>query len=117
MQKDVPGQIIASFLLLISFLCFITSFYLIVRGCYIVDNVCSVGGDGLVVPSWLALCWIAQGSGFESQRGHLFFGISPWGEISQEGFAQRLVSPPATSRYIGSVRIISEAPVVCPNGC
>jgi hypothetical protein len=41
-----------------------------------------VGGDGLVVPSWLALCWIAQGSGFESQRGHLFFGISPRGEIS-----------------------------------
>jgi hypothetical protein len=75
-----------------------------------------VGGDGLVVPSWLALCWIAQGSGFESQRGHLFFG-SPRGEISQEGFFQGLVSPPATSRYIGSVRLISEAPLVCPNGC
>jgi hypothetical protein len=45
-----------------------------------------------VVPSWPALCWIAQGSGFKSQRGHLFFGISPrWG-ISQEGFAQGLVS-------------------------
>jgi hypothetical protein len=55
--------------------------------------------------------------GFESQRGHLFFGISPRGEISQEGFVQGLVSPPATSRYIGSVRIISEAPLVCPNGC
>jgi hypothetical protein len=66
-----------------------------------------------VAPSWLALCWIAQGSGFESQPGHLFFGISPRGE----GFAQGLVSPPATSRYIGSVRIISEAPLVCPNGC
>jgi hypothetical protein len=52
-----------------------------------------------------------------SQRGHLFFGISPRGEISQEGFVQGLVSPPATSRYIGSVRIISEAPLVCPNGC
>jgi hypothetical protein len=76
-----------------------------------------VGGDGLVVPSWLALCWIAQGSGFESQRRHLFFGISPRGEISQEGFVQELVSPPATSRYIGSVRIISEAPLVCPNEC
>jgi hypothetical protein len=76
-----------------------------------------VGGDGLVVPCWLALCWIAQGSGFESQRGHLFFGISPRGEISQEGFVQGLVSPPATSRCIGSVRIISEAPLVCPNGC
>jgi hypothetical protein len=76
-----------------------------------------VGGDGLVVPSRLALCWIALGSGFESQRGHLFFGILPRGEISQEGFAQGLVSPPATSRYIGSVRIISEAPLVCPNGC
>jgi hypothetical protein len=38
-------------------------------------------------------------------------------EISQEGFAQELVSPPATSRCIGSVRIISEAPLVCPNGC
>jgi hypothetical protein len=76
-----------------------------------------VGGDGLVVPSWLALCWIVLGSGFESQRGHLFFGISPWEETSQEGFAQGLVSTPATSRYIGSVRIISEAPLVCPNGC
>jgi hypothetical protein len=63
------------------------------------------------------LCWIAQGSGFESQRGHLFFGISPRGEISQEGFAQGLVSPPATGLYKGSVRIISEAPFVCPNGC
>jgi hypothetical protein len=69
-----------------------------------------VGGDGLVVPSWLALCWIALGSGFESQRGHLFFGIPPRGEIQQEGFSQGLVSPPAPSRYIGSVRIISEAP-------
>jgi hypothetical protein len=69
-----------------------------------------------VVPFWLALCWIAQGSGFESQRGHLF-GISPRGEISQEGFVQGLVSPPATSRYIGSVRIISEALLVCSNGC
>jgi hypothetical protein len=76
-----------------------------------------VGGDGLVVPSWLALCWIAEGPGFKSQRGHLFFGISPRAKISQEGFVQRLVSPPATSRYIGSVRIISEAPLVCPNGC
>jgi hypothetical protein len=66
-----------------------------------------------VVPSWLALCWIARGSGFESQRGHLFFGISPREEISQEGFAQGLISPPATSLYIGSVRIISEAPRVC----
>jgi hypothetical protein len=35
-----------------------------------------------VVPSLLALCWIAQGSGFESQRGHLFFGISPRGDIT-----------------------------------
>jgi hypothetical protein len=70
-----------------------------------------------VVPSWLALCWIALGSGFESQSGHLFFGISPRGEISQGGFSQRLVSPPATSRYIRSVRIISEAPLVCLNGC
>jgi hypothetical protein len=61
-----------------------------------------------VVPSWLAVCWIAQGSGFESQRGHLFFGISPRGEISQEGFVQGLVSPPDASRYTGSVRIISE---------
>jgi hypothetical protein len=68
-----------------------------------------------MVPSWLALCWIAQGSGFDSQRGHLFFGISLRGEISQEGFVQGLVSPPATSRYIWSVRIISEAPHVCPN--
>jgi hypothetical protein len=33
------------------------------------------------------------------------------------GFVQGLVFPPATSRYIGSVRIISEAPLVCPNGC
>jgi hypothetical protein len=77
----------------------------------------SVGGDGLVVPSWLALCWIEQGPGSEPQHGHLFFGISPQGETSQEGFVQRLVSPPTTSRYIGSVRIISEAPLVCPNEC
>jgi hypothetical protein len=66
-----------------------------------------------VVPSWLALCWIAQGSGFESQRRHLFFGISSLEEISQEGFVQGLVFPPATNRYIGSVRIISG---LCPNG-
>jgi hypothetical protein len=84
---------------------------------YAVIFVYPVGGDGLVVPPWLALCWIAQGPGFKSQRGHLFFGISPRGEISQEGFAEGLVSPPATSRYIGSVRVISEAPLVCPNGC
>jgi hypothetical protein len=70
-----------------------------------------------VVPSWLALCWTAQGSGFESQRRYLFFGIPPRWEISQEGFTLGLVSPPATSRYIGPVRIISEAPLVCPNGC
>jgi hypothetical protein len=70
-----------------------------------------------VVPSRLALCWIAQGYGFESQCGHLSFGIPPQGEIPQECFVQGLVSPPATSRYIGSVRIISEAPLVCPNGC
>jgi hypothetical protein len=43
-----------------------------------------VGRNGLVVPSWLALCWTALGSGFESQRGHS--------------------------------SIISEAPLVCPNG-
>jgi hypothetical protein len=30
----------------------------------------------------------AQGSGFGSQRGHLFFEISPRGEISQGVFAQ-----------------------------
>jgi hypothetical protein len=46
-----------------------------------------VGRDGIVVPSWLALCLIAQGSGFESQRGHLFLGI-PQGEISQDGVVQ-----------------------------
>jgi hypothetical protein len=45
-----------------------------------------VSGDGLVVPSWLAVCWMEQGSGFESRRRLLFFGISPWGEISLEGF-------------------------------
>jgi hypothetical protein len=67
-----------------------------------------------MVPSWLALCWIELGSGFESQRGHLNITT---GEISLEGFAQGLVSPPATSRYIGSVRIISEVLLVCPNGC
>jgi hypothetical protein len=69
---------------------------------------------------WLSCTILASlvlDSGFESQRGHLFFGISPRGEISQEGFVQGLVSPPATGRYIGSVRIISEAPLVCPNGC
>jgi hypothetical protein len=77
----------------------------------------AVGRDGLVVPSWLVLCWIAQGSGFGSQRGHLFFGILPRREISQEGFVQGLVSPPATGRYIGSLRIFSEALLVCSNGC
>jgi hypothetical protein len=30
-------------------------------------------------------------------------------EISKEGFTQRLVSPPATSQYIESVGIISDA--------
>jgi hypothetical protein len=67
-----------------------------------------VGGDGLVVPSWLALYWM--GSNLSADT------ISPRGETSQESFVQGLVSPPATSRYIGSVRIISEAPLVCPNG-
>jgi hypothetical protein len=43
-----------------------------------------VGGDGLVVPSWLALCWIAQGFGFEFQRGHLVFGVCPRGDITGE---------------------------------
>jgi hypothetical protein len=75
-----------------------------------------VGGDGLVVPSRLAMCWIAQGSGFESQRGHLFFGISPRGKTSQEGFAQGQISPPTAGQYIRSVSIISEASLVCPNG-
>jgi hypothetical protein len=74
--------------------------------------VTDVGGDGLVAPFWLVLCWTTLGSGFEFQRGHLFFGISLRVEISQEGFVQELVSPPATSRYIESVRIISEAPLV-----
>jgi hypothetical protein len=32
------------------------------------------------------MCWIAQGSGFESQRGHLFFGISPRGGDIAGGF-------------------------------
>jgi hypothetical protein len=59
--------------------------------------------------------FVLDSTEFEPQRGHLFFGISPR-EVSQEGFAQGLVSPPATSRYIGSVRIISEAPFVNPNG-
>jgi hypothetical protein len=45
-------------------------------------QILGVGGDGLVVPSWLALCWIAQGSVFEPQREHLFFGISPRGDIT-----------------------------------
>jgi hypothetical protein len=49
-----------------------------------ISSVIYVGGDGLVVPSWLALCWIVQGSGLESQRGHLFFGISP--EEEEVGF-------------------------------
>jgi hypothetical protein len=51
-----------------------------------------------------------------SARTPILWNITT-GEISQEGFVQGLVSPPATSRYIGSVRIISEAPLVCPNGC
>jgi hypothetical protein len=58
----------------------------------------------------LAACWIAQGSGFESQRGHVFFAISPRGKISQEGFSQALVSLSATSRvsednFRGSARV------------
>jgi hypothetical protein len=79
---------------------------------YVYASALCVRWNGLVTPSWLVLCWIAQGSGFESQRGHLLFGISLRGEISQEGFVQGLVSPPAISRYRGSVRIISEAPLV-----
>jgi hypothetical protein len=71
-----------------------------------------------VVLSWLALCWIAQGSGFESQRGHLFFGISPRREISQEAFVQGLVSPPATSLiYRVSEDNFRGSACVCPNGC
>jgi hypothetical protein len=69
---------------------------------------------------WLSgtiLVSLVLDSGFESQPGHLSIGISPRGEISQEGFSQGLVSPPATSRYRGSVGIIFEAPLVCPNGC
>jgi hypothetical protein len=50
--------------------------------------------DGTILAS---LVLDSTGFWFESQRGHLFFGISPRGEISQEGFAQGLVSPPATS--------------------
>jgi hypothetical protein len=64
----------------------VSIFFLSARRYYIYTT--SDGGDGLVIPSWPALCWIAQGSGFESQRGLLFFGISPQGEISQDGFVQ-----------------------------
>jgi hypothetical protein len=42
--------------------------------------------------------------------------ITTGGDI-RGGFVQGLVSPPATGPYIGLVRIISEAPRVCPNGC
>jgi hypothetical protein len=66
-----------------------------------------------VVPFWLALCWIL-GSNLSADT---CFSEYHYGEISQEGSAQGLVSPPATSRYRESVRIISEAPLVCPNGC
>jgi hypothetical protein len=66
-------------------------------------------GDGLVVPSWLALCWVAQGSGFESQRGHLYHH---GGRITG-GFCPGADFP---SCHKSSVRIISEAPLVCPNG-
>jgi hypothetical protein len=52
-----------------------------------------------VAPSWLALCWIALGSGFESQRRYLFFmNITTGGDITG-GFFPGLVSPPATSWY------------------
>jgi hypothetical protein len=49
---------------------------------------------------------------FKSQRGHLFFWISPRGEISRR-VCPRVGFPPATSRYIGSAKII---PLVCLNG-
>jgi hypothetical protein len=51
------------------------------RAFYETNTKVDVSGDGLVVPSWLALCWIVLGSGFESRRRHLFFGISPRGEV------------------------------------
>jgi hypothetical protein len=41
-----------------------------------------VGGDGLVVQSWLAMCLTAQGSRFESQRGHLSSGYHHGGGIT-----------------------------------
>jgi hypothetical protein len=40
-----------------------------------------VGGDGLVIPYWAAVCWIAQGSGLESHCGDIFFAISLREEI------------------------------------
>jgi hypothetical protein len=49
-----------------------------------------VVGDDFVVPSWLALCWIALGSGFESQRGHLFWGISPRGRYHRRVLSRGL---------------------------
>jgi hypothetical protein len=51
-----------------------------------------------------------------SARTPILRNITTGGDITG-GFCPGLVSPPATSRYIGSVRIISEAPLVCPNGC
>jgi hypothetical protein len=40
-----------------------------------------VGGDGLVIPSWLALCWIALGSGFEA-RTPILRNITTGGDIT-----------------------------------
>jgi hypothetical protein len=71
-----------------------------------------------VVPSWLALCWIALGSGFESQRGHLFFGISLRGGDITGGFCpgagfpscHKLIYRVSEDNFRGSA-------CVCPNGC
>jgi hypothetical protein len=80
----------------------------------VIETLCILGQRKWL--SGIILASFVLDSGLESQRGRLFFGILPRGEISQEGFSQRLVSSPATSRYRGSMRIISEALLVCPNG-
>jgi hypothetical protein len=69
-----------------------------------------VGGDGLVVPSWLGF-WVRI-----SAQTPILRNTTTGGDI-RGGFRPEAGSPHATSQYIGSVRIISEAPLVCPNGC
>jgi hypothetical protein len=71
-------------------------------------------GESDVIPYIeIALCWILGSNlSVDTYSSEYHQG----GDITG-GFCPGAVSPPATSRYRGSVRIISEAPLVCPTGC